>query len=171
MSNRKPGRAPENKARRKMTGKVAVTVSMASLAWHKPVVESVVLPAHAQLSPDDEPMEEPVSFTLDCTATGQFTCAGTTPSSFIISSEAATLTPPEAGVTIQRDLINPDNSFAVSGSTAVFITDGGGIAVGPGLDDQFICASAAAEDNVSARYIVLNAPDVEPCLVPLTLIN
>lgn len=55
----------KNAARRRILkrlvagGGIVATGKMMPDGWNKPVVESVILPAHAQTSPDGDPMPDP----------------------------------------------------------------------------------------------------------------
>lgn len=148
---------PPNHKRREMAKKVAVGVSLAGAAWQKPVVEHVILPAHAQTSPSEVTCVKP----LVCAVAGSFRPTTGTNICGTITSLSATICPPEAGRTIVIDLIRSRTRsplvFTLSSSTLT--TNNNGVVTDTGT--SLFCDPYTT--GFLARFTLLDAPHVVPC--------
>jgi len=88
--------------------------------WTKPVIQSVMLPAHAQTSAtEEEPQSEPQTISVSCSGTYEGTipggtpnpCFGTAPVSITVGPAPGRTLDATAGVYSGTGTYNPDGSF------------------------------------------------------------
>jgi hypothetical protein len=163
MRKKYNARSPLNHDRREMAKKAAVGVTLAGAAWQKPVVEHVILPAHAQTSPSDGEVTcvEP----LICAVAGSFSpTGGATTVCGTITSLSATICPPEAGRTIEVEILRVSGTFESVQGPYSFTTNNDGV-----VSDEDIDISCFPTTNeVLVRFTLAGAPEVDPCEVAVT---